>query len=267
MARYVPDIDTKRWVIIASGRIARPDDAKGDYVCPFCQGNEHLTPPEISRIGEGMANEPGWYVRVIPNKYPIVDVHEVIIHSPSDTASIPDFSELHMGYLMHTYRDRFNAHREQGNVLIFSNYGERAGASLKHPHSQVVVVPHQIELDILHRESTSNVIIENDHYTVYCPDFSQWPYEIWIAPKAADKTFGDSSDEELNALGLLLQDMIRKLIKLFPDLHYNYYIHHDKNWYLRIIPRLIHRAGFELGTGLSVNIQDPADVAEQLRKM
>lgn len=267
MARYVPDIDTKRWVIISPGRIARPSDQDGHKkLCVFCPGQEAQTPPEVYRVGEGKPNEPGWYIRVIPNKYPITDFHEVIIHSPSDTANIQDFSKLHMEYLMQTYKQRFNAYKESGNVLIFSNFGEQAGASLHHPHSQLVVVPQQITLDIIQKEPVANVVKSTEYFDIYCPDFSQWPYEIWIAPKEANKGFGDSTDAELNDLGHILQESIRALCKLFPDLQYNYYIHHAQNWYLRITPRLIYRAGFELGTGLSVNIKDPIEVVTELKK-
>lgn len=212
----------------------------------------------------GAPNDSNWQVRVVPNKYPITDVHEVIIHSPSNVADIPDLSTQQLSLLMHTYRQRYNAHREDGNVLIFSNYGEKAGASLQHPHSQVVVVPNQIRLDILHRESFSNIIIDSSFFSVYCPEFSQWPYEVWIAPKIASKPFGDTTDEELEELGGHLKTIIGKMKAKFPELNYNYYIHHDRNWYLRFVPRLIHRAGFELGTGLSVNVVDPAQAAKEL---
>lgn len=266
MARYIPDISTQRWVIIAPGRILRPSDHKDTaQACPFCQGNEQLTPPEVYRVGD-ISKQTDWKVRVVPNKFPITDIHEVIIHSPDDTADLPELSQEQVQHLMQTYRQRFNTHREDGNVLIFCNYGERAGASLRHPHSQLVVVPQQIRLDILHRESINNVIVDNTHYTVYCPEFSQWPYEVWVTPKISGKPFGDATDEELNELGNILQQVIKKLKEKFSDLNYNYYIHHGRDWYLRVIPRLIHRAGFELGTGLSVNVKDPADAAAELKE-
>lgn len=266
MARYIPDISTQRWVIVAPGRIARPsDEEEKTATCPFCPGNESLTPPEVYRVGD--INTPSaWQVRVVPNKFPITDLHEVIIHTQSDTADLPELSREQMQHLMQTYRQRYNTHREDGNVLLFCNYGERAGASLHHPHSQLVVVPNQIRLDILHRETINNVILATNYFTAYCPEFSQWPYEVWITPKITGKPFGDTSDEELADLGQILQSMIRKLHEKFEELNYNYYIHHEKEWYLRIIPRLVHRAGFELGTGLSVNVKDPADAAQELKE-
>lgn len=265
MAKFVPDIETKRWVIIAPGRAKRPDQAKGqNNVCVFCPGNEHLTPPEIYRIGNGEANKSGWKVRVVPNKYPITDFHEVIIHSPDDKADIEDLPLEQVELILQTYKLRFLQHTKHGHVLIFNNHGKIAGASISHPHSQLVVVPKQITLDTLHLEAATNLIADEQHFTVYAPDFSQWPYEVWVAPKRKASTFGEITDAEIKNLAKILQRILKKLVGKFPGLAYNYYIHHEADWYLRIIPRTIHRAGFELGTGLSVNIADPAGIAKEL---
>lgn len=169
--------------------------------------------------------------------------------------------------ILQAYRARFNEYRDRGSVMIFCNFGETAGASLTHPHSQIVLLPPQINMDSLAREPVSNIVHENELFLAYCPDFSQWPYELWIAPKREDVQFGDTTDAELENLSHILRVMLARL----RDIHvrenivmpfaYNYYISPQKNWYLRIIPRFITRAGFELGTGLSVNIVDPFDAA------
>ena len=265
MAKFVPDIETKRWVIIAPARATRPDQTKDTTsVCPFCSGNEHLTPPEIYRAGNGEANKTGWKVRVVPNLYPITDYHEVIIHSPDDKSDIEDLPLKQVELILQTYKLRFVEQAKHGQVLIFNNHGAIAGASISHPHSQLVVVPKQILLDALHLEAINNLISEERLFTVYAPDFSQWPYEIWVAPKRKTATFGEITDDEIANLSQILQKMLKKLVTKFGELAYNYYIHHEADWYLRIIPRTIHRAGFELGTGLSVNIADPADIAKEL---
>lgn len=272
MAKFVPDIETKRWVIIAPARAKRPDQTKnqanvvpaGRQVCVFCPGNENLTPPEIYRIGEGEPAKPGWKVRVVPNKYPITDFHEVIIHSPNDSADIEDLTKNHVELILQTYKLRFNAHSQHGHVLIFNNHGPTSGASILHPHSQVLVVPKQIVLDSLHLEPVNNLISEDNYFTVYVPDFSQWPFEVWIAPKRKGGMFGDILDDEIKNLAKILQKILKKLTTKFENLSYNYYIHHGADWYLRIIPRTIQRGGFELGTGLSVNTTDPAEVAKEL---
>lgn len=270
MARYVPDVLSHRWVIISEGRVQRPDnfaEKKAD-VCPFCPGNEQMSAPEVFRIGEGMAEQPGWQVRVVSNKFPITDFHEVIIHSPDCDREIDELPPEAMENVLKAYRQRYNFYREKGQVMIFCNHGEQAGASIKHPHSQLVVIPFQINLDLLSCEPIANVIEQNNDFTVYCPDFSQWPYEVWIAAKETKGVFGDITDEQITNLSHILQKMIQRLRQVHATaplsslpFGFNYYIHPKENWYLRIVPRFIHRAGFELGTGLSVNIVDPIDAA------
>ncbi len=278
MAKYVPDIKTQRWVIIVPGRTGRPSDgAKEQPTCPFCHGSEGATPLETYRIGEGPANSPGWKVRVIPNKFPITDTHEVVIHSPDHERDIEDLPLEQVIDIVRAYRDRFRVHATDGHVIIFCNHGAHAGASLTHPHSQLVVVPRQINLDALSREPVANVVSEDEAMVTYCPDFSQWPFETWIAPKIEGTRFGDTPDSVLPALAAALQSGIKKVAAVYSDpelahvhngnpLGYNFYIFHGVNWFIRITPRFIHRAGFELGTGLNVNIVDPTDAAEKLRK-
>lgn len=281
MAKFVPDIKTQRWIVISPVRTQRPDESNGKdkkVVCPFCCGNEDVTPPEILRLGEGHKNCPGWKIRVVPNKFPITDLHEVIIHSPDHDRDIEDFEIDQVELLLTVYRSRFQAHINDGQVMIFCNHGEHAGASLNHPHSQLVVIPKQINLDALVREPVMNLVDDNNFFVTYCPDFSQWPYEVWIAPKKEGTVFGDLTDEELKDLSIIFRRTIKRLKKIYEDpeikrIHfdapfaYNFYIHHAKNWFIRIIPRLVHRAGFELGTGLSVNVVDPTVAAGELKEI
>ena len=155
MVKYVPDIGSKRWVIISPSRVLRPEqgiksiaDKPEKYpACPFCSGNEAMTPPEVYRIGSGEKDKGGWSVRVVPNKFPITDTHEVIIHSPDCEKDVDVLPLEQVIKVMTAYRDRYRAHEADGQVLIFCNHGFSAGASLKHPHSQLVVVPNQINLD------------------------------------------------------------------------------------------------------------------------
>jgi len=280
MVKFVPDIKTQRWIIIAPSRQDRPDDAKKPEdkgKCPFCEGNEYMTPPEIYRIGEDVANSPGWKIRVIPNLFPITDIHEVIIHSPVHDKDLADFTHEQVSLLITVYRERFKLHMNDGQVMIFSNHGHQAGASLVHPHSQLVVIPRQINLDALVREPIINVVEDNHFFVTYCPDFSQWPYEVWVAPKKEGTNFADITNEEIMDFASILKKTIQKLEVCYRNnqllktndsgpFAFNFYIHHAKNWFIRIIPRLVHRAGFELGTGLSVNVVDPALAASELRQ-
>lgn len=276
MAKFVPDVKTNRWVLIAPQRIGRPAAEElgkkpKKEICPFCEGNERATPPEVFRLGRGEPNKPDWQLRVVPNKFPITDIHEVIIHSPDHKKDVEDLSAKQVEKIFWVYRQRYQTHQEDGQVLIFCNHGRIAGASLLHPHSQLVVIPSQINLDVVTLEPFCNLVKETDSFVTYCPDFSQWPYEVWIAPRARTgnqslRKFSEITDGEIKELTHLLQGILKKLARKFPGLSYNYYIFPGENWYLRIIPRLVDRAGFELGTGLSVNIKDPTEAAEELRE-
>lgn len=282
MSKYVPDIVSHRWVIIASQRLSRPEQTGKSTksrslsgrkdTCLFCEGREDESPSEVFRIGKGEVNKPGWKVRVVTNKFPITDFHEVIIHSPNHEKNMEELPEKQIGLILRAYKDRFNFYRKMGQVLIFCNSGEHAGASIKHPHSQLVVIPSQINLDTLGKEPFNNVVQDTKFFTTYCPDFSQWPYEVWVAPKDNKGRFGDLTDEQLDEMATIMQQTMKQLKKIFDnhqltnmDFAYNYYIYPGHDWYLRIIPRFIHRAGFELGTGLNVNIVDPAEASLELR--
>lgn len=288
MAKFVPDVKTQRWVVIAPGRATRPSQAreeekpeqvikKGDYSyrpdCPFCFGNEEMTPPEVYRWGKTYPSDPAWLVRVVPNKFPVTDTHEVIIHSPDHKLDLADFPLSQIEIIVKVYRERYRTLSSNGQVLIFNNKGIASGESLIHPHSQVAVFPRQIKLDVLPLEPVRNLVFEDSYFVTYCPDFSQWPYEVWIAQKecclAGHKvgcTFGEVNDKESADLAKILQEVLQRLLKLFPNLSYNFYIAPGGCWYLRIIPRLTQRAGLELGTGLHVNTIDPARAAEELKK-
>lgn len=285
MAKYVPDVTTNRWIIIAEGRTKRPQQPEGvnvNKICVFCPGFEKMSGTEVYRVGPGEPNGPNWQVRVIANKYPITDFHEVIVHSPDDQKDIEKLPLEQVHKILIAYRDRYNFHSKNGHVIIFNNTGEDAGASITHPHSQLVVIPKQINIDALTLEPITNVVVDHKHFTVFCPDFSQWPFEVWIAPKRRNEYFGQISAEAMSDFAAVLQDILRRMLAhLLEGEHfhpgvpmitfkrgpaYNFYIHHGQDWYVRIIPRLVHRAGFELGTGLSVNIIDPSDAAEILKE-
>jgi UDPglucose--hexose-1-phosphate uridylyltransferase len=274
MSKYVPDILSRRWVIISTQRSKRPGVDGKRHRCPLCEGNEKDTPPEVLRYGKGQPDKPGWKVRVIPNKFPITDFHEVIIHSPDHIHDIETLPLDQVELIFHAYRDRYNFYRKKGQVIIFCNHGTRAGASLDHPHAQLVVIPSQINLDALTKEPLNNMVDENKFFNVYCPDFSQWPYEVWITPKVDEKVFGDIKDEEIKDLIQILKSILKRM-KTIQSQHpltnlpfgYNFYIYPKESWYLRVIPRFIDRAGFELGTGLSVNVMEPTDAMYELKGM
>jgi len=172
MAEIRQDPASGRWVIIATERSARPHDfqnrrepPKGGF-CPFCEGNEDRTPPEVYAVrpAGSRPNGPGWKVRVVPNKYPAlrldasaaedaselhhavagVGAHEVIIESPQHVITPPEMLTEDYAEVMRTYWVRTRALSEDPRltyVLVFKNVGDVAGASLQHSHSQLIAVP------------------------------------------------------------------------------------------------------------------------------
>jgi UDPglucose--hexose-1-phosphate uridylyltransferase len=164
---------TGRWVIISTDRQKRPNDFRlerattlGRDQCPFCPGNEALTPPEVLsyRQNGGAPNGPGWNVRVVPNKFPALQVegtldregegmfdrmngigaHEVIIETPNHDRTLATLSEPEIERVLWAYRERIldlKQDRRLRYILIFKNHGAAAGATLEHTHSQLIALP------------------------------------------------------------------------------------------------------------------------------
>ena len=259
--KFVEDSVSKKWIISAPRRAKRPDIAKGDETkCPFCPGNE-LIDPEVYRIG-GENNDQNWLTRVVNNKFPFASIHEVIIHSPDHHRNFEELPLMQSELILKTFRQRFQAHRDKGQVYIFHNHGEAGGESLPHPHSQLVVIPDFVKLEIApvsfsKQEEDSQ---ETEYFQIFSPLASEWPDEVWILPKTQDVFFSEITDAEIKDLAKILY----RLIQIFDLRHghefpFNFYISPHKGWYLRIVPRLKNLGGFEVGTGVSVNTQDPKE--------
>lgn len=162
-----------RWVIIASDRGKRPQELRVEEApavtaesCPFCEGHEDQTPPEIQafRARDSRPNGPGWRVRTVPNRYPALQVegdldkrgdgiydlmngvgaHEVIIETPKHGVSITELDLPHVQDVLWMCRERMlDLKRDRRLVygLIFKNVGAPAGASIEHTHSQLICTP------------------------------------------------------------------------------------------------------------------------------
>src|SRR5262245_21334418 len=234
---------TGRWVIISTDRARRPSDfsreraaIRGGAFCPFCPGNESRTPPEIM-----VYRAPGngaWNLRVIPNKFPALGIegeldrqadgmfdrmngigaHEVVIETPEHMETLATMPLKRVENLLWAFRERIlDLKRDQRfkYVLVFKNHGEAAGASLEHPHSQLIalpILPKQVveELDgakryfsnkercifcdIIRQEMESRVRVaaENEDIITLCPYAPRFPFETWILPKHHEAAFEDS---------------------------------------------------------------------------
>lgn len=159
---------TGRAIIIAAERAKRPrhDGTNEESPCPFCAGNEQMTPPEVFayRDPQSSPDAPGWTVRVVPNKYPALDnegvgassrrgvyestaglgVHEVIIESPEHVVNVGELSEEQLATVLRVYRERMLALSKDErwrSILVYKNQGAPAGATLEHVHSQLIALP------------------------------------------------------------------------------------------------------------------------------
>jgi UDPglucose--hexose-1-phosphate uridylyltransferase len=327
------------WVAITAGRAARPEafladegPVRGPLGCPFCQGNEHLTPPEVwadREPGTG-PDRPGWRVRVVPNKFPAfagaprstgappwgspdpsaaaperngglyraaptAGVHEVVVHHPDHTATLADLPEPAVARVMAAWRLRLAAHAGGpfGAVVVIVNQGRTAGASLEHPHSQVFATagrPERVtaELDRLAGNgcaACATVAAERDGPRVVeragglltvCPWASSVPFEALLLPEDHRARLGDGpvgpGAEGDRALAAALRRLLRRLRDAAgARAPYNLVLHtappgvDDFHWHLHLLPRLTTFGGFELGTGIVINVVDPDRAAAALR--
>lgn len=252
------------WLIVSPRRAKRPHpDSSKKILCPFDVGNEAMTPPEAMRVSSGDDKE-DWQVRVVPNLYPVTEIHEVIIHSPDHKKDLMELPIEHVEKIFQVFQDRYNANLAKGLPLIFNNHGPDSGASLPHPHSQLAVIPAEVGTTAPLAQKPHNIAVKGKSLVVFCPDFSTWPYETWIQPFPRGKKFGQADESQLVELAHLTQQVLQALDAAHQDLAYNFYIYPSDDWYLRIVGRSIVKGGFELGSGVQVNAVDPKEVVRIL---
>jgi UDPglucose--hexose-1-phosphate uridylyltransferase len=309
---------TKQHVIMAPNRDDRPlpsfpPDPPEQLVCPFCLGNEHLTPPERARCPGGLLGKP-WRIRVIDNLYPAVapgmfmremlpvgtsiaglGIHEVIVDTPEHSRTAAQTTAADIVDVLQMLQDRIDHHRRETGLVYFApfkNHRMRAGASLRHPHWQLIalsVVPREVRrqwnrelmyfehhgrpllTDIVEAEAKARdrVIANNDHAIAFAPYASQHPFEIWLAPKEPS-AFGKHKPE----FAKLLRDCLVRLEKLIANVPYNLVVQlpapdcpkNASTWLLKVIPRIATAAGFELSTnGMPINTVLPEVAAQKLK--
>ena len=315
MKEYSPELRkdpiSGRWVIISSARAQRPEapeprreeeSPEARQRCPFCPGHEHETPPEIFAIRDrGQANSPGWKTRVVPNKFPAFGIfpeinlrrvgmyqvttgygaHEVAIDSPEHDVYLEQQPLAQVATIVETWSER-HADLERDPklkyVLVFKNHGKAAGASLAHPHSQIIattVIPEVLKAKLsgakVHYQGGEGciwcreleqlfyyesriynpdgsvlaqakqrdlVIAENERFVAYIPFAPRMPYEIHIMPRLHQYSFIQADLAEKLELARILKLVLLKVNKLLGNPPYNFYIHSAPN--LSIRPRTGH---------------------------
>lgn len=321
MSEFRQNPITKNWVLIAPARGKRPDQYKTysvmhgvpevDAKCIFCLGNEHLN-PEILRVGaDGLpAKGKDWEIRIIPNKFSSLEHtavyrhkefyvshsgdgdHEVIItRKHNEPVALQSIAIVEL--TIKTFIERIKTlsqNPELAYIQIFHNHGRDAGASVIHPHYQLLatpIVPPHIHSEILgcyHYYQNNNsciycdiikeellvrdrVVHESEHFVVISAYASRCPFETWILPKRHGARFEDMTKEEIKHLSFVLKVTLGQLYTKLSDPPLNFYIHnmpskHTKHaaheerafhWHLTIFPRITIWAGFEYATGIPVN--------------
>jgi UDPglucose--hexose-1-phosphate uridylyltransferase len=287
-----------RVVLIAAARADRPrafaatepDDVRGQIACPFCPGNESMTPPEITRTGGDADPSGAWRTRVFPNLYPITATHEVVVLSPGHGRSFADLSDEEAIEVVHVLRDRVRAHANNGlpYAVAFVNHRRAAGASIAHPHAQVVgldFVPPEVlssgvrqeanDADLLEVDvacAREHALVIGDGVTVtWCPYASTSPFQLRVVHAAAGTRFGDASDDVAAAVALAARDALARVRHTLHDPPYNLVFHTAgtrsprwPRWHVEITPRLSIVAGFEEATGVAVNTVPPDRAAHEL---
>jgi UDPglucose--hexose-1-phosphate uridylyltransferase len=322
------NIISKDWVIIASDRAKRPEDFKKEKQievvpayqdnCPFCLGNENVFP----NIETSCIEKDGiWRVKSIYNKYPALSpdknparafdglenliegfgVHEVVIEHPRHDLTIALMPDDDVLNILKVYVDRYRFLKKMDGIeaiTIFKNQGLAAGASQKHPHSQIVATPivppqtrtrldnavryfdttgkcvfcHMLASEL---KGAKRIVKETEKFVSFVPFAAAAPFIIWIFPKRHMPSFADIDCVELVDMVNILKDALLRLYHGLDNPDFNYTIRSvpvNENgqayfhWYLAIVPRIAQPAGFELGSGIFINTTIPEDCAKFLRQ-
>jgi len=321
-----------RWVIIATERARRPSSfdhvpapSRSDGLCPFCPGHEDKTPGEVYAAGRphgAPVNGPGWKVRVVPNRFPALKIegdldrqaegiydrmngigaHEVVIETSDHTRMLEGQSQGEILEVLMALRARVLDLRNDQRfryIVLFKNHGAAAGATLEHPHSQLIalpIVPRQVlselegarrhfELkerciycDIVgqERKDRTRLVYENDEFVVLAPWAPRSPFETWVVPRRHESSFEAEPRERLSLCAQALGTALRRISTALGNPPYNFMIHSNPlrdapspsyHWHVEIMPALTHQAGFEWGSGFHINPVPPEEAAEFLRKV
>jgi UDPglucose--hexose-1-phosphate uridylyltransferase len=320
------DPETGDWRLIAPARAARPDDSRDSGAapaCPFCPGNEHMTPPERMRVPAGA---PDWRIRVVPNKYGVVSRvdasvpppdrpdgrpthadafpatgdHEVVIESPRHDWDLRHAGPDEAAAVLFAMRERCRALGERRPVVVaFRNYGKAAGASLSHPHSQIVALDrtppalsawwrrardHQAatgrrlidDVVAAERVAGTRVVGDGGDLLIFQPYAAGVPHHTMLVPGDGRAVLAEASDDAVAAVARTLPRVLAALAEVLDDPAYNLVVHAGPadepdagrwyQWHLGLYPRVSTIGGLELGTGLAVNARAPEETAPVLRR-
>lgn len=330
------DLVSKDWVVIATGRARRLETFKQERRkketgsksrCPFCQIHTQEVPTVIFSNGKKMPFKAGdkipqdWTALSIPNKYPAfipsselnerlegniykkmnaVGFHEVVV-TRDHQKQIAQFSIKQAKEMINVYQARYLSLMKEklvNYVSIFHNHGIEAGATIAHPHSQIITTP-LIDTDLRRaltnsrhyfkahkgciycrmaeweKKSKERIVFENKSFLVICPFASKSAFEVIISPKEHRAYFEKINEEEKVQLAEAFKVALSKLYKTLNDPAYNFYLHTAPcdgkdysyyHWHWTILPKTSTWAGFEMGTKIEISTIEPERAAGYLRK-
>ncbi len=304
----------ERSVIVSTSRSKRPgafiDKKHREKACPFCPGNEAKTEKTILAL----PNDSHWNVRVFKNKFPVLHTrtfkpleegffskytpcgsHEVLIETRKHDHEYFNMAEKDISLIIEAVKHRYTelmAIEDVNYVAIFKNKGPRAGASLSHPHMQIIAAPlfpEAISDEMRQSEeyfkkekkcgdcvtikqetrARRRVIRHNKDWIVISPFISTWPYQTTILPRRHFSEISEMTEEETMNLAKIIKKLFHAYSKLFDDPPYNIMYHNFPgsdfwHFHIHVYPRLVTHAGFEF-FGLNVTITTPEDAASALK--
>lgn len=328
------DAISKDWVVIATGRAKRPEafgnkkrEKKTKSVCPFCRLAGQEIPTLIFSDGKEIFSKPngkipaGWTTASFPNKYPAfcpgnnlepqtegdlfqkmnaVGFHEVVA-TRDHRKHLALFKTERIKELIDVYQKRYLTLAKNEFVkyiAVFHNYGRAAGASVNHPHSQIITMP-LIDIDLnkalsnaqkfqqdkqrcvyclmndWEKENGSRIIFENEDFLALCPFASKVAFEIIITPKKHLSYFEKINEEEKWRLAESFRTVFFALFKALNNPSYNFYLHtapcdgqnYDYyHWHFTVLPKTSMPAGFEIGSQMEISVIEPEKAAAYLKK-
>lgn len=320
------DLVTGDWVVIATGRAKRPEDfAKNGRIaaennvaeCLFCDPEKSEQEKDVLIYRDSNQD---WTLRVFPNKFPAFSkgkppksleegpyfamtgtgYHEVIV-TRDHYHHVALMEPMQIAEIFDAYQQRYLALMNKKSVnyiSIFHNHGKEAGASINHPHSQLMGIPiispyiglelrgaekyhrsnqHCVFCVMAEYESSARkrLVFENEDFIAFCPFSSRAAFEVWVMPKKHSPYFERITDEDKIKLAEVFGKAMNAVYKALKDSPYNFYIHTAPcdgqdyphfHWHIEILPHTATWAGFELETGIEISTIQPEVAAEYLRK-
>lgn len=324
------DLVSGDWILLAAGRARRPElvvfkKQKSEKIskikCPFDNPQKFGNKPPV--LVYQNKNGTDWFLQVIPNKYPAVEPgycgpaqktgfyklregrgdHEVIILRDHDK-HISEYEKEDLKLLLDAYQDRYKSLSNKKCVeyiSIFHNYGKEAGASVPHPHSQILalpIVPPDVSRsvrgsrDFFHKyhkcvhcliieyelKNKKRVVFENKNAVVLAPYASRSNFELRIFPKKHRAFFEriDGNNEELLDMAQALHVALAKIYKNLQNPSFNFFLHtapaiknldyNHYHWHFEILPKMSAFGGFDIGTGIDIITVAPETATAILKK-